>query len=638
MNEMMAAAVGNFQFLRPWWLFALLPVLLLVIWLWKQKHQARQWNQLIAPELLPFLVDGESGSIRRWHLIVLLAAWTLAVLALAGPVWEQRPLPVQKNDDALVLVMDLSPSMMTEDIKPSRLIRARLKIADILRERRDGLTALVVYAGDAHVVTPLTDDTATINSLLGALQPDVMPLPGSNTESAIETAIQLLRDSGNAQGHLLLITDGVASSAFDTIRQQLQATSYSLSVLGVGGESPAPIPSGRGSFVRDNQNNIVTTRLNTSELSRLASQNNGQFSVLTSDNRDINRVLNNNASASDEHSALDAEFDGWYERGYWLVFLLLPLVLYCFRRGVVLVILCMPASLLYVPESQALGWSDLWQTKDQQAQQELQQGDAESAAETFANPDWKASAQYRAGQYEAAAEGFANSDTANAHFNRGNALAKAGKLDESIKAYDEALQRQAEFPEAKANRDLVQQLLDQQQNQDQDQQNQDQNDDQQQDGENENSSDGNSDDQSQDQQQQDQQQDQQDGEQNQDSNNQQQSSDAGNDPQDEQNDNAEADQQQSSSANSEEEEQPAQPEEGEAENADTENREMEAAAGEESDLTDEQKQALEQWLRRVPDDPSGLLRNKFRYQYHQQQQQRLRNNWQVPGSADEERW
>lgn len=636
MNEMMAAAIGNFQFLRPWWLFALLPVLLLVIWLWKQKHQARQWNQLIAPELLPFLVDGESGSIRRWHLVVLLAAWTLAVLALAGPVWEQRPLPVQKNDDALVLVMDLSPSMMTEDVKPSRLIRARLKIADILRERRDGLTALVVYAGDAHVVTPLTDDTATINSLLGALQPDVMPLPGSNTESAIETAIQLLRDSGNAQGHLLLITDGVASSAFDTIRQQLQATNYSLSVLGVGGESPAPIPSGRGSFVRDNQNNIVTTRLNTSELSRLASQNNGQFSVLTSDNRDINRVLDNKATANDEHSALDAEFDGWYERGYWLVFLLLPLVLYCFRRGVVLVIFCVPAaSLLYAPESQAFGWSDLWQTKDQQAQQELQQGDAETAAETFANPDWKASAQYRAGQYEAAAEGFANSDTASAHFNRGNALAKAGKLDESIKAYDEALKRQPEFPEAQANRDLVQQLLDQQQNQDQDQQNQDQNDDQQQDGENENSSDGNSDDQSQDQQ--DQQQDQQDSEQNQDSNNEQQSSDASNDPQDEQSDNAESDQQQSSSANSEEEEHPAQPEEGEAE-TDAENREMEATAGEESDLTDEQKQALEQWLRRVPDDPSGLLRNKFRYQYHQQQQQRLRNNWQVPGSADEERW
>lgn len=623
-----------FHFLRPWWLLALIPALLLAVLLWRQRRQARQWHRLVDAELLPFLIDGASGKPGRSHVGLLLLAWVLASLALAGPVWEQRPLPVQKNDDALVLILDLSPSMLTEDVKPSRLVRARLKIADILRERHDGLTALVVYAGDAHVVTPLTDDTATINSLLTALQPDIMPLPGSNTESAVETAMQLLIDSGNARGHMLLVTDGVAESAFDTIRQQLHTTDFSLSVLGVGGETPAPIPGGRGNFVRDSQNNIVTTRLNTAELASLAAQTRGSFSVLTSDGRDLERVLQQQVSSSETEESLRGQFDGWYEQGYWLVFLLLPLVLYCFRRGVVLVILCLPATLLHAPPSHAFGWSDLWQTPDQQAQRALENGEAEAAANTFHDPDWKAAAQYRAGQYEAAAQSYASSDTARAHYNRGNALAKAGKLEESLQAYDQALQQQPEFPEAAANRELAEQLLQQQQNKQQQDQNsqsdqqQEGDQDQQQQGENNNSQENDSDpsDNNQDS-----------GQQQQDSEEDQPSTNETGDEQPEDEPGTEAEQPDSGEQSEEdaagqpEQEQPAEPET-------SDEGELQPAGVEEDGLSDEQRQALEQWLRRVPDDPSGLLRNKFRYQYHQQQQERLRNSWQVPGFGEEERW
>ena len=156
--------ISQFHFLRPWWLAALVPVIIVVLLLWYQKHNARSWQQMVAPELLQYLLDGQTTRIRPWQLITLLLAWIIGCIALAGPSWEKRPVAVEQNQQALVLLLDLSPSMMSEDVKPSRLVRARLKTADLLRLRKDGQTALLVYAGDVHVVTPLTDDTETINN------------------------------------------------------------------------------------------------------------------------------------------------------------------------------------------------------------------------------------------------------------------------------------------------------------------------------------------------------------------------------------------------------------------------------------------------------------------------------------------
>lgn len=620
--EQWALAIAQFHWLRPWWLLALVPVVLLAFALLRQRRAARQWQALIAANLLPFLLDGKTIRHSPWQIWLLALAWIIATLALAGPAWEKRTLPVQKNENALVIILDLSPSMMTEDLKPSRLVRARLKIADILRERRDGVTALVVYAGDAHVVAPLTDDSATINSLLSALHPNIMPVAGSNTEAAVERAMDLLRDAGANTGDLLLLTDGVVADAQAAIRRQLQNSQMRLSVIGVGGESPAPIPGSQGSFVRDQHNNIVTTQLNIAELRTLAEQNGGRYSTLRNDNRDIAWLTAQRTEMSDVSLQLEREFDGWFDRGHWLVFLLLPIVLYCFRRGVLVVLLWLPASLLYAPESHAFEWRDLWLTRDQQGQRAFEEGKPDTAAENFRDPLWKASAHYRAGDYDAAAKLYAESDSAQAHYNRGNALSKGGKLEEGIKAYEEALQRQPDFPEAADNLELVRKLLEQQQQdqqnqdgeQDQDQQDQEQGDDQQDaqdgDGDPNNQSDrpGEQDESEADNQDQQQSDDQQDGNESQDD---EERNGDGND---------EAEAEQPDAADSEED-------------IDAQNQML--AEGE---LTDEQQQALEQWLRRVPDDPSGLLRNKFRYQHNQQRQERFRRQLPATENNPQERW
>lgn len=617
--------LSQFHFMRPWWLIALAPVIVVALLLWYQKHNARSWQQMVAPELLKYLLDGQTTRIRPWQLIALLLAWIISCIALAGPSWEKRPVAVEQNQQALVLLLDLSPSMMSEDIKPSRLVRARLKIADLLRLRKDGQTALLVYAGDVHVVTPLTDDTETINNIIPALHPNIMPAQGSNTEAAVERAIQLLKNAAITQGDLLLITDGIDKDAQYNITEIMNRESqYRLSILGVGGTTPTPIPSSKGGFVRDNNRNIVTTQLNTGELQNLASQSSGRYRTLASTSSDIDYLMDLPTPKKEETQRVDRDFDSWYDRGHWLVLLLLPIILYCFRRGVLLCFLLVPLAGLTPSKSYALGWDDLWKNKNQQAYEKLQQEQPAEAAQQFDQPDWKASAHYRAGDYEEAAKNFAQSDSADAHYNRGNALAKANKLPEAIKAYDQALKLDPELEDAKKNRTLVEELLKQQQQNQQDQ-NQDKDDQEKKDQEQQ---DQEKEDQGNNEQQKDEQQKEQQSQQD------QQSS------ADQDNQQKQSEQQGSDQEKTEEEKaaEAAQREQEEQQAAEEKMQQMQAGEPKDDGLTDEERQAMEQWLRRIPDDPGGLLRNKFNYEHYKRNQEIMNGDWEPAENGAEDRW
>ncbi|WP_331352621.1 vWA domain-containing protein [Cellvibrio sp. UBA7671] len=650
--------ISQFHFLRPWWLVALAPVLVVALLLWYQKHNARSWQQMVAPELLQYLLDGQTTRIRPWQLIALLLAWIISCIALAGPSWEKRPVAVEQNQQALVLLLDLSPSMMSEDVKPSRLVRARLKIADLLRLRKDGQTALLVYAGDVHVVTPLTDDTETINNIIPALHPNIMPAQGSNTEEAVSHAIQLLKNAAITQGDLLLITDGIDKDAQYNISEIMTRESqYRLSILGVGGNAPTPIPSSKGGFVRDNKRNIVTTQLNAGELQNLANQSRGRYRTLASTSSDIDYLMDLPTPKKEETQRVERDFDSWYDRGHWLVLLLLPIILYCFRRGVLLCLFIVPLTALTSNKSYAFGWDDLWKNKNQQAYEKLQQEQAAEAAQQFDHPDWKASAQYRAGDYEEAAKNFAQSDNADAHYNRGNALAKANKLPDAIKAYDQALKLNPELEDAKKNRKLVEELLkQQQQNQDQQDKDKDKDEQDQKDQDQQKQDQGNSDQQKDEQQQDQQQQDKNDQQKQQDQNNQQdqnqqqnqsdqqsqqdQQSSAGQNEQQKQSEQEKSDQEQSQQEKTEEEQaaDAAQREREEQQAAEEKMQQMQAGEPKDDGLTDEERQAMEQWLRRIPDDPGGLLRNKFNYEHYKRNQEILNGDWEPAENGAEDRW
>lgn len=647
-----ATLTAHFHWLRPLWLLGIPLVMLAGVYLWRGRVRHSQWQQLINPQLLPHLLQGKLSRQQRWPLAALLSALIIALVAMAGPSWEKLPQPIHKTNNALVILYDMSPSMLAEDLKPSRLVRSRLKLVDLLQQRKEGLTALIAYAGEAHTVTPLTDDTETISSLLPALSPTVMPVSGSNTEMALDLAVKLFKDSGVTEGDILLVTDEVTVDAQQYLRRKLPL-GFHLSILGVGSEAGAPIPARHGGFIRDKNNGIVLAKLNVSELSELASKSGGSYRTLSHDDSDIRALLPRADLLGGDTRELEREFDTWLDRGAWLVLLLIPFAAFSFRRGWLLVL---PLMFCLPEPSYAFGWQDLWQTRDQQGMELLQQNQASEAASTFNNPDWKATAHYRAGNYAAAAEAFADQQSASGYYNAGNALAKAGQLQAALNAYDQALKLQPEMADARANRELVEQLL-QQQNQDQQQDpNQQQNDS----GQNE-------------------QQDDPSGNNGQDSPEQNAGEDSANNQESENQDSGnsgEGSQPQDADGNAGSEgnqgkqsgngEQPAgDPHQGDDNNLaaaeDAENQRdgepaqqteatqagdqhantdagAESGAPREAQLSDEEQQAMEQWLRQIPDDPSGLMRRKFEHQYRQRLLESQRGYWQPPGNQNQERW
>lgn len=327
----------DFHFLRPLWLTLLLLLPLLYALRHRLNQQETGWQAHIPARLLKPLLPNREGpeahQPRRSPLLALSLAWITLAIALAGPSWREAPTPLKQSEDSLVLVLDLSLSMLATDVQPDRLTRAKRKIRDILAAREDGLNALVVYSGDAHVVTPLTQDTRTIEALLDVLEPVIMPAQGNRADLAIKQAIELLRQGAIGQGRILLLTDQVNDAYRERITRDLNATDYSLSTLVVGTREGGPMPLAQRGFIRDGEE-IVIARAEPEGLASLAETSGGQSHVLTLDNTDI-QALNLTTTQTGEWT--DAE-DGlsanrWQDDGYWLLWLAAPLLLLAWRRG-----------------------------------------------------------------------------------------------------------------------------------------------------------------------------------------------------------------------------------------------------------------------------------------------------------------
>lgn len=453
----MPPVLADFHFLRPWWLLALLPCALLVLWFARRRRRPALWSTLIDPALLGHLLLPAQANHRGALPLALLAGWTLAVLGLAGPAWERLPEPLHRSGEALIVALELDASMRATDLAPSRLERARHKIADVLALRRDGLTALIVYAGDAHVVTPLSDDANTLAAMLPALDPAIMPEPGNDPVSAAELAAQLLRGAGLDEGRVLFIADALPRHHHAALVDTLGAAGLEFSLLAAGTEPGSPIPLADGGFLRDADGAILVAGMDSDTMREATAAAGGRFALLGVDDRDLRHLLpqgraTRTLDSRDQHR----RFDRWQDRAPWLALALLPLAALAFRRGWLLGATLLV--LLPTPRAEALEWRDLWLTRDQQAARALADGDAARAASLFRSQAWRGAAQYRAGDHDGAAASWSGLDDANAHYNRGNALARAGRLDEALAAYDAALALDPQHTDAVANRRLVEEL------------------------------------------------------------------------------------------------------------------------------------------------------------------------------------
>jgi len=574
----------------------------------------RHWENVCDPALLPYILVGGSGTKKYTDILLVGLVSLLVVIALAGPCWERLPQPVFQKESALVIALDLSLSMYANDIKPNRLERARFKIADLLNLRQEGQTALIVYAANAYTVTPLTDDIKTIKSQLPALSPEIMPAPGSNAGIAIAKSTDLLIQAGVSKGHILLITDEV-EAIYEKSFRKANKNGYKVSILGLGTEEGAPIQLINGGLLKDRAGTIVIPKLNQNTLRRLARSGGGYYETSRIKDGDIERLNQLFISGLESVIETETEFetDQWHEFGPWLILLIIPITAFGFRRGYLAVLICL---MFNSPDDViAFEWDDLWLNKNQQAMRALVNEQADIAAELFQNNEWKAAAKYRAGDYVAAEELLNEYQDDRSFYNKANSLARQGRYEEAIAAYDWVLENEPEHEDALFNRGLLKKELEnqqQQQDQQQSQSDQDLNKNQQQDSQSED-------------------------------NQQQSSSDSGQqDSERQETGQSRADQQQFSKQQEEQEDsdnhekQQAEKKQAAEQQAEkqlkeqhsdevNEKPEQKQEAQQAMNELDEEQQATEQWLRRIPDDPSGLLRRKFKYQYQQQKRQSSTN-------------
>jgi Ca-activated chloride channel family protein len=697
---------ADFIFLRPWWLLALLLLPALFILQRSRRGERNAWQQAVDPHLLPYLIETrgkDPASLRSW-LIPLGAA--IAIVALAGPSWQQQKTPLWQVKAPLVIAMDLSSAMLAADLAPSRLQQARAKISALLRQRRGGEVGLVAWAGDAFTAAPMTRDAATAQVVVDSLAPGLMPVDGQRADRGIEHAVSIMQSAGFEHGDILLVTDHADAKA-EAAAAQARAQGFRVSALGVGTPSGAPMTSASG-FVSDARGQVQLARLDLASLRALAARGGGTAVALTVDGSDLDAlgVLNPQGPATQATGSGGAGPNGnnaanatttvqRSDDGYWLVLLLLPLALLGFRRQQALAALplMLTLGLLWqpapaeaataVPAGSAVSapmsasspasatppsdwesaWAGLWQRKDQRARAALASGDLAQARALAPDPALRGAAAYRNKDWSAAAQDFGAADSADAQYNLGNALAMAGDYQQALAAYDKALAQEPGMADALANRKAVEDALKrkppEQDSQEQDksaqgkpgddkQQDKQEQDESKQNQQAENSHGEDKPDQS---QQGANQQDHKQQEANEANQNQQDQGQQGKNQQDQSQSGHQSPKSRGSPAaeQSGSEQKPQLPVAKPAASADAQ-READAAARREiqealarqsgSEQASEpaqpaksatplspaerekaeHQQALQQWLRRVPDDPGGLLRWKFALEYERRQQ------------------
>ena len=654
---MSALGLDDFHFLRPLWLLALF-VLPLLLWLRRRAEvNTDPWRAVVDAPLLAAQSVARARAPRLPEALLLLGV-ALAVLALAGPAWRELPQPLLKRQAPLIVLLDLSASVRAADLKPDRLSRARLKLAELIRRRSDGQTALVAFAGEAFTVAPLTDDATTLDGLLSALDPSILPVPGQRPERAIRMAQRLFAESGARRGDALLLTDRVGTAAIEAAREAA-AQGLRVSALGLGTPEGAPVAVGGGGFMRDEAGNIRLPRLDESSLRALVEAGQGRYTRFAADGSDLRALgFDDTTDTAEVEQAESAGRESretlrYQDEGPLLALLLLPLAALAARRGwlLVLPLVLLPLAPLRTAQAQpatatpsppaataeaavadaaeaspgalAQFWNDLWTNRDRQAWDALQ-GDAPQRAAALAeDPALRGSAAYRAGDMESALADFASGDDARSHYNRGNALAKLQRYEEALAAYGAVLEREPQHADAAANRQAIEDWLKQQEQQ---QQQQSQNGEQGEQGKD--SQDGQSGDSGESPSE---------GEQKQDAGSESESAEGEPPPSSEspQNEAAEGEQDGESGAQQDDAERDAAESEqaqqdyskamqqaldqtqAQPQDAPPEGEPLSAEAMAEA----EKRQALEQLMRRVPDDPGGLLRRKFLLEYQRRQRE-----------------
>ena len=314
-------SMQHFHFLRPYWLIAFIIIIYIVRAFSLRDDSLAQWRPLMSAQVLSHLtVSGNNNNWLSPQKMSLILAIPLCIV-LMGPTWQQQSSPFSENNAPLIIALDVSKTMEQADVQPSRLLRAKQKIIELLELRGDSKTALIAFAGSAHVVMPITNDREMIRHFLDALSEKIMPIPGKLPESIIPLVDNLLTSSP-IPGTVLIIGDGATSNTVNAFKSFFDKQAAQLLVWGIG----------KSTGFEEKSDDLTTTiiPLQLEQLKALTNESNGRLILMSNDNSDVSRVNNyikHNLVIVDDNSR------PWHDSGYPMLFVVAVIFLFWFRKG-----------------------------------------------------------------------------------------------------------------------------------------------------------------------------------------------------------------------------------------------------------------------------------------------------------------
>ncbi len=277
------------QFGQEYMLWVLLTIpLFLGLYLYSVARRKKQLNQFGDSELVEYLMPDASISAYRWKIALLIIGWSFVVVGAAGPRIGSKLKEVEQKGREIIIALDVSNSMLAEDIKPSRIERAKQLISRMVDEMNNDKIGLIVFAGDAYTQIPITDDYPSVKMFLSTAGPDMVSKQGTAIGAAIDLAVksfptdkQALENGDNLKNKaIIVITDG-ENHEDDAIKATKAAREKGIKVftVGLGNPNGVPIPIRPGSSAkrRNKDGTVVVSKLNEKLLIDIAREGDGAY-------------------------------------------------------------------------------------------------------------------------------------------------------------------------------------------------------------------------------------------------------------------------------------------------------------------------------------------------------------------------
>jgi len=448
---------NEFHFLRPLFLWAIVPLIVLLIFGLLSIRDQIKWKKAIAPHLRDYVIKKGNEGKRVWMILSLFIMLLLSILGLAGPTWNEIQIEGKTLETPVIIVLDLSQSMMAKDIQPNRLERAKFKISDFLDANPMARVSLIGFAGTAHTIVPLTKDYNIIKSHLNGLSPNIMPFPGSNLEAALQLTDSIASIT-TAPSNVLLFSDNYDEFSFQIIQDYALRSNSKLTAIPFNTAKGAEIPAITGdNIMRTSNGEALHSSLDAAAIQKIGSINNVHVQALTLDKSDMELIAKNIKSKLEFQSQEEEKQDQWLDRGIWLAIPLALFVLMWFRKG--FVVYSLPFLLILSSCTPDTNFTNLWETKDYQAQKLYNEGEFEKSASLYTQPIYQGVAYFKAGNFDDAIRALKNDSSAIGSYNLGLAYYKNGDILSAQVAFDAAIEKDPSLEIAKSTHSKVQNII-----------------------------------------------------------------------------------------------------------------------------------------------------------------------------------